>query len=249
MIKGRLNEAKCPIDILRLIYNKWQILSLNVLVNGHGQIGKSTFIQYMANRLKQLQVGIKPKDATWREWDYKKYTSTDPQKFVDLWDKSDGEILALEEAGEQMNYLDWYSVMSRVFSSTTRTQGLKRNICFMITPHSIDIVKRNRECVDFKIWVRKRDDLRRLCVIRPRYIKIDYLRDKYRLGYIRDWHIFYPPKFLEVSIEFTNWLKGFKADIVEKNKEMVGLKPRRNKYDPTKPYSKNNLEDWMVGLL
>lgn len=221
---GKLNEGQCPIDILRLIYNKWQTLSIIILVNGHGQIGKSTFIDYIANRLIHLRDKIPLKDATWQEWDWKKYTTTNPKQFVDLWDKSDGQVLAMEEAGEQMNYLDWYGLMARVFSSTTRTQGLKRNVCFLITPFSKDITKYNREHIDFRVWVMKRDDKRRYCKVRPRYIKINYLKDNYKLGWLRDWHVFYPKKFLPEATKFTNYLKGYKGKVSDKNKEMVGLK-------------------------
>lgn len=209
-----------------MIFNQWQTLSIIILVNGHGQIGKSTFINFCANRLKQIQQGIPLKKAAWKEWDSKKYTSTNPKQFVELWDSSDGEILALEEAGEQMNYLEFWGIMSRVFSSTTRTQGLKRNVCFLITPFSKDITKYNREHVDFRIWVMKRDDKKRYCHVRPRYVKINYLKDNYKLGWIRDWHIFYPPSFLKEATIYTNWLKGFKTDISIKNKELVGLIPK-----------------------
>lgn len=232
-----------------MIYNKWQTLSIIILVNGHGQIGKSTFIDFCANRLIGLRDGIPPKRLKYTEWDWKKYTSTNPKQFVELWDSCDNQVLALEEAGEQMNYLEFWGIMSRVFSSTTRTQGLKRNVCFLITPFSKDITKYNREHVDFRIWVRKRDDVHRYVKITPRYVKINYLKDNYRLGWVRDWHIFYPPRFLKEAEKFTTWLKGYKTDIMEKNKGLVGLKPFTPKYNPSKPYSAENLEPWMRDCL
>lgn len=219
-----LKESQCPIDILRMIYNKWQTLSIIVLVNGHGQIGKSTFISWIANRLCQLRDHVPVKRATWKEWDWQKFTTTSPKQFVKLWDENDGQVLAMEEAGEQMNYLEFWGVMSRVFSSMTRTQGLKRNCCFLITPFSKDITKYNREHVDFRIWVRKRNDKLKYVRITPRYVKINYLKDSYRLGYIHDWHIFYPERFLIQAKAFTDHLKGYKKDIIELNKERVGLK-------------------------
>lgn len=239
MILGRKNEGQIPIDFLRLVYNRGLILSIIVLVNGHGQIGKSTVIHYCANRLKQIQLGIPLNRATWKEWDWRKFTASDPMRFVELWDSNENEILALEEAGELMNYLEWYGVMSRVFSSTTRTQGLKHNICFLVTPRARDITKYNRESVDFKVWVRKRDDLRKLAVVRPRYMKIDYLKDKYKLGYIKDWTIKYPARFLREAKLFTEWLKGYKSDISMKNKELVGLIPKKTYEEQLKESIKN----------
>lgn len=225
MIRNRLNQSQCPIDILRLIVNRSQIYSLIILVNGHSQSGKSTAIFYIANRIIQIRKGIDLKRATWREWDYKRFTTTTPQDFVRLWDENENEILAMEEASYQMNYLDFFGLMGRVFSSTTRTQGIKRQICFLITPHTIDLMKHNREAVDFRIWVKRRDDIHKRTQLRPRFIKIDYLRDKYKLGYIKDWTLQYNHRFLKEAQKYTDWLKGFKSDIVEHNKELVGIKP------------------------
>ncbi len=225
MIIGRKKRFEVPIDILRLIYNKSLQLSIIILVNGHGQIGKSTFIHYVANRLEHIKRGISRKQATWKEWDWKNNTANDPRRFIELWDSPNNHIIALEEAGEQMNYLDWRNTMSRVFSSTTRTQGLMKKVCFLITPHSRDVSKYNREAIDFKIWVKKRDDVRKYAQVIPRYVKIDYLKDKYRLGWLRNWGIHYPVKFLREANKFTDWLKGFKGDISDKNKKLVGLRP------------------------
>jgi len=228
MIRNRKTEQQIPIDFLRLLYNRSLILSIITLINGHGQIGKSTALFYICCRNQQIKKGISLSSAKWNEWDYKKYTATSPRQFVELWDSSENEDLALEEAGEQMNYLEFWNTMSRVFSSTTRTQGLKKNRCYLITPFSRDISKYNRECVDFKVWVRRRDDVRRLCGLRPRYIKIDYLKDKYKLGYLKDWNIFYTKKFLKEAKKYTDHLKQYKRDISEKNKRIVGLIPTKN---------------------
>ncbi|GAG71881.1 unnamed protein product [marine sediment metagenome] len=243
MIVGRKSERQIPIDFLRLLYNKSLYLSIIVLVNGHGQIGKSTVIHYLANRLKQIQKGIPFKKATWNEWDWKRFNSQDPRQFVQLWDENENEVLALEEAGEQMNYLEWYGIMSRVFSSTTNTQGLKKNICFLVTPRSKDITKHNRENVDFRVWVRRRDDIRRTAGVRPRYVRIDYLKDKYRLGWIRDYNIKYSKRSLREAKRFTDHLKTYKSKISAKNKEMVGI------YNPHSPISDRNKPEWINKLL
>ncbi len=158
VIKGRLNERQCSKDLLRLIYNRSLIYSLNIFVIGKGQVGKSTFVHYIANRLKQLKSGISKNKATWKEWDYEKFTTTTPRKFTELWDRNENEILSLEEANEQMNYLEWFGIMATVFSSTTSTLGLKHNICFLITPYFDDIVKHIISLLDFVIILQHRND-------------------------------------------------------------------------------------------
>lgn len=239
----KFNKYEVSIDFLRLVLNKARLFSLIILVNGHGQVGKSTWIQYVANRIKQIQLGIPLKKATWREWDYKKFTSTTPKQFVQLWNENENEVLALEEAGNQLDYTQWYSTMAQVFNQTSNTQGLKHNICFLITPHAVDIVKRQRELVDFKVWVKRRIDAAKLTIVRPRYIKIDYLKDKTRLGYIADWYVKYPTDFLKISREFTNWLKKYKLVIMHELYEQVGL------FNPNKPISDKNKPDWVKEIM
>jgi len=224
MITKRINENQVETDILRFLVNRALTFSIFVLINGHGQVGKSTFLMYLANRIKAIQNGdfrssrgYLNKYARWDLWDYKKNTTTNPVDFVNRWDSCENDIIALEEAGEQMNYLDWLGIMGRVFSSTSATQGRQRNICFLITPHAIDIMKHNREKVDARIWVTKSIREKRYVNIRPRYIKINYLTDKYKLGWVRDWGIIYPPSFLKEATKFTDWLGTWKDRIVEKN--------------------------------
>ncbi len=225
MIIGKKNEQQIRVDVLRLIYNRSLQISQTILVNGHGQIGKSTLVCYACNRLEQIKRNIPLKRATWREWDWKSNTATDPRKFVELWDSNREGILVLEEAGETMPYLEWYGIMSKVFSSTTRVQGRMKNTCFLVTPRSKDITKYNRENVDAKMWVRKRDDIRKYTKVSPRYVKINYLKETYKLGWLRDWEIFYPARFLKEAKKFTLWLEEYKDVIAEKNKRIVGITP------------------------
>ena len=243
LVLQRYTREMINVDILRMILNKSLIYSLIVLINGHGQAGKTTFDWFLGNRFTQIRNGIPLRKATWQEWNWKENTMRTAKEFVKRWDECNGEYLALEEAGETLNYLDWFSTMARVFASTTRTQGLKRNVCALITPHSSDIQKHNKENIDFKIWVRKRVDKIRLAVIVPRYIKIDYLKDKWKLGFIRNWNVFYTPKMLAEAKKYTDWLKEWKSDIADKNMELVGL------YNPNRPITTSNMPEWVEKLL
>lgn len=228
MKDGLFEEYEIPIDILRMIVNKSRKYSLIILVNGHSQVGKTTFIYHIANRIKQIkkgQLNQYDKKNTWREWDAKKFTSTNAYEFVDLWDKYNNEVITLAEASVSLNYLEWFSTMAKVFASTTRVQGLKRNICFLDTVMSTDIQKHNKENVDFRVWVFKRIDRYRICSTRNYWVEIDYAKDKWRLRWLPNWNIQYSKRELDIAKDYTNWIAEFKEDIMERNKQMVGLLP------------------------
>lgn len=239
MIKGRLTERQCRTDLLRLIYNRGLIFSLNVFVIGKGQVGKSTGVHFIANRLTQLKRGIPLNKATWKEWDYKKYCTTTPKDFVRLWDENQNAVLALEEAGEQLNYLEWWGLMARVFSSTTNTQGLKKNTCFLITPYFDDIVKHVRSKIDFVMILHNRDDALRRVIATPKYVRISWKNFKPQFRPIRNMILQYNSKSLKEARKYTAWLEKYKQDIADKNKEKVGL------YNPVKPISEKNMPDWV----
>jgi hypothetical protein len=225
----KFTEEEIPVDILRMHVNRSRKFSLNTLVNGHSQIGKTTWIDYMANRIIQCRQGklyLDDPRITWHEWNAKKFTATNAYDFVELWDKYDNAVLTLAEAGESLNYLEWYSIMAKVFASTTRTQGLKRNICFLDTVMSTDIQKHNKENIDFRIWVFKRIDPLRIAATKNYWVEINYAKDKWRLRWLPNWEITYTNRFLIIAKEYTNWVAGgFKKDIANKNKRLVGMLP------------------------
>lgn len=227
MIKGRKKEKHIKNDFLRLLYNRGLIYSLNVFVIGKGQTGKSSFIFYCANVLKAIQKHgrqIPMKDMTWDYWEYKKFTTTTPQRFVQLWDQYENEILALEEAGEQMNIYDWLGTMNRVFASTTSTQGMKKNLCFLITPYFDDITKHAKGRLDYVVILHHRDDVNKRVIATPRYTRLNWKSFKYDIWNIKDMDMRYDENFLKKANEFTDWLKEYKADIMDDMKKKVGLK-------------------------
>ena len=229
MIANRFDEFKIPIDALRILINRSLILPVIILINGHGQIGKSTFLYHLANRILQIKKGIPKADIKWNEWDYKTYCTTSAKQFVDIYDKSDNQIIALEEAGEQLNYYEWYSVMNQVFSSISRTQGYKRNICILITPHANDLQKHQQRRINFILWVKNKWELSRKARIVPRVLRINYLTlesKNFKYGYIKNWDVIYSATEIAMANLYTEWLKQFKGDIMEGIKEKVGLIPR-----------------------
>lgn len=229
----KYKDWQIPVDILRMIVNRSRKYSVMVLVNGHSQSGKTTFIHHIANRICQIKAGrLSQWDSrnTWKEWEARKFSATNAYEFVDLWDKYNNSVLTLSEAGESLNYLEWFSVMAKVFASTTRTQGLKKNICFLDTVMATDIQKHNKENLDFRIWVAKRYDEARICITRNYWVEIDYAKDKWRLRWLPNWIVHYTKKELRIAKEYTDWIaSGLKQDISERNKQLVGLveKPKQ----------------------
>ena len=243
MIKGRIDENVCKNDFLRLIYNRSLIYSLNIFIIGKGQVGKSTAIFYMANRLKQLRLGIPKNKATWTEWDYKKFTTKTPQKFVKLWDENENEILAMEEAGEQMYYMDWTNIMTRVFSSTTSTHGMKHNVCFLITPYFDDIVKHAKGRLDYIGILYARNDTAKTVQMQPRYTRLNWNSFKHDIKPVQKTTFKYNKKFLIEANKYTDWLKLYKGNIMSKNRNLV------DGYNPSKPYSTKNMPRYMREIL
>jgi hypothetical protein len=249
----KFNDHEIPVDVLRMIINKSRKYSLIILVNGHGQVGKTTFIRHLCCRIEQIRRGLlNPNDPriTWREWDEDKFTATSAQDFVRIWNDNDGAVMTLAEASTTLYYMDWMQVMARVFNSTTTTQGLKRNICILDTVMATEIMKKAKEKVDFRIWVAKRYDAARLCITRNYWVEINYAKDKWRLRWLPDWILRYSPKELCICKDYTRKIaETLKADEARLNEQRVGLLPYHKPYDPSKPYSKDNMEDWMRELL
>lgn len=246
----KLTPADVPVDILRAPVNRSRNYSLIMLVTGHGQVGKTTAIWYMANRMMQIRKGLlNPYDPriTWREWDAKNLTAMNAKDFVRLWNNSSDSILTLSESSTTLYYMDWMQVMARVFNSTTTTQGLKHNICFLDTVMATEIMQKARDKLDYRVEVHKRNDYLRLAQIRSGYILIDYLRDRWKLIPYNQWDLIYPLKALLMSKEYTDWVAGtMKKEEAEENERRVGL---IEDYDRNKPISDKNCPDWMKEII
>jgi len=182
-------------------------------------------------------------DNTWNEWDEKKYTATNAYEFVKIWNENNDAVLTLAECSETLNYLEWFTVMAKVFNSTTTTQGLKKNICFLDTVLSTDIMKHAKEKIDFRIWVKFRNDFYRICGTDSYWVEIQYAKDKWRLRWVGYWNYQYEKRELLLANNYTNWIAEFKEDVSERNLELamqsVGI------YNPKKPISNKNMPDWV----
>lgn len=247
----KYTEEEIPVDILRMMINKSRKYSIVILVNGHGQVGKTTFIRHIANRIMQIKkhkrLNPYDPDNTWNEWDDRKFTATNAYEFVKIWNENNDAVLTLAEASETLNYLDWYSIMGKVFDSTTTTQGLKRNICFLDTCFSMDLMKHAREKIDFRIWVYKRYDYFRKCITRNYWVEINYAKDKWRLRWLPNWEFQYEERELLLANRYTNWIAEFKEGVSKRNLELamqsVGI------YNPNKPITEKNMPKYFRQIL
>ena len=239
MITGRLNEYQCKTDFLRLMTNRWLIYSLNCFIVGKGQVGKSTGVWYMANRMKQLRNRVTRTKATWKEWDWENYTTTDPRKFAKLWDECNDEILSLEEVSQTMYYLDWTNTMSRVFSNATNVLGMKHNFCFLITPYFGDLVKNARDKIDYVGLFHHKDLTRMRVSVIPKYVRLNWNTFKPELKRINPMRIDYTKKILRESEKYTEWLKEYKAKVSKRNISLA------DGYDPDKPMSMKNMPSYV----
>lgn len=227
----KFSEEEIPIDLLQMIVNKSRKYSLIILVNGHGQVGKSTFIYYLANRIMQIKrygrLEANDPRNTWREWNAYTHSADNAKDFVRIWSENTEDVCVLQECSETLNRYEWWNVMGRVFNSTHTTQGLYHNISILDTVMSTDIMKTAKEKIDFRVAVVKRIDQMRLAKIKNYWVEIDYAKDKWRLRWMHPWDIFYSWRFLLEAQKYTKWLEtDLKQRVMLENKMKVGLVER-----------------------
>jgi hypothetical protein len=243
----KFTDEEIPIDILQMIVNKSRKYSLIVLCNGHGQIGKSTFIWYLANRIMQIKKYGRlyswDEKNTWEEWDSRGHSADNAYDFVRVWDENTEDVCVLQEVSETLNRYEWWNMMGRVFNSTTTTQGLKHNISILDTVMSTDIMKTAKEKVDFRIAVTKRIDSLKICRVQPYWVEVNYAKDKWRLRWLHPWDVQYTARQLLKAKIYTDWLAtDLKRRIMEENKMKVGM------FVPNRPISERNMPNWMYDV-
>jgi len=226
-----LKQEDMPVDCIRTPFNLSNKYSLIILVGGHSQSGKTTLIWYLANRIMQLRKygyrALDPKAPcnTWREWDCFKYSALDAKDFVRLWNSNENAVLTLSESSTTLYYQEWFSMMARVFNSTTTTQGLKHNICFLDTVMETELMQKARDKIDYRIELHKRVDYLRKANVRSGWTLIDYLGMKWILIRNNEWNCYYTPRMLLLSKEYTDWIANtLKKQEALLNEQRVGLR-------------------------
>ena len=216
------------VDIIRAPTNKSHNYSLIILITGHGQVGKTTAVWYLANRMMQIRQGklyLDDPRITWREWDWARNTAITAQDFVRLWNDNTDAILALAEPSTKLYYMEWMGVMGRVFNSTTTTQGKQRNICFLDTVMATEIMQKARDKVDYRIAMYNRNDYYRTVQARSGFVNMDYLRDKWMLITYPTFDVEYSKRMILMAKQYTDWISAtLKKDEAEENELRVGLR-------------------------
>jgi len=114
---------------------------------GCQRIGKSFVAIWLAYLLYKIQ--DKPFDPT-------KNTYYEPEKAImDLGEKN-REAIIIDEAGDVMDYQEWYKQAHRALRSMINTQAYKNNLYIFISPFTAQIDKSIRIHWDFLIRVKAR---------------------------------------------------------------------------------------------
>ena len=236
-----LTIEDCEVDILRSMFNRANKYSIITLVGGHSQSGKTTLVWYLCNRICQLRKygyrALNPFDKInkWNEWDGFKFSAITPQDFVRIWNNNENAVLTLSEASTSLYYMDWMQVMARVFNSTTTTQGLKHNICFLDTVMESELMQKARDKIDYRIEVHKRDDYNKRANIRSGWSLIDYLGMKWMLIRYNTWILQYNSEILLKSKKYTDWIaETIKRKEAELNEQRVGLRSTEKEIEMAK---------------
>jgi hypothetical protein len=205
-----------------------------IIFTGNTQAGKSTSSWYLANKIMQYKKNVdKP---TFDEWNYKEFCCQNLDEFIDKVDKYDNELIAIEEAGFQLDSKEWYSKENRIFNKILQTQAYKHNIYFIVLPYACGIAKDHRRMIDMLLWVKKKIEDKKISLIYPVLIRKQYWKldeTDYKPFFFPKMLIKYNGVILEKSKEYTDWLIDYKKTILEKLKhDMRDMK----KYDEKKIY-------------
>jgi hypothetical protein len=181
---------------------------------------------------------------TWREWEGLKYSATTPQEFVRIWNNNEDAVLTLSEASTTLYYMDWMSVMSRVFNSTTTVLGKQHNICFLDTVMESELMQKARDKIDYRIELHRRNDFNKTANVRSGWTLIDYLGMKWMLIRNNEWNCHYSNKMLLMARQYTDWIaETCKKREAEENERRVGLRPYTPRFNPSKPVSMRNIPE------
>lgn len=219
------------------LVNKSKSYAILGLIQGEMQIGKSTLLWMLANNISLLKDGV--------EWDYKKYCARSFNEFLDMVDRYDNKILAVEEAGRTFNISTWYDQVNKLMNLLITTQAYKHNIYILVLPCGLGLPNAHRRFVNIGIEVLKRWEALnmvsfRATVYKRRYWKL--IEDDIWYNWLPTVYHIYNGEELRKATEFTDWLIEFKKDIMSEIKNEA----RNDGFNPKKPMSMKNCPDWVM---
>jgi hypothetical protein len=166
--------------------------------------------------------------------------TSDVERFAEMYEKFDHNIIILDEASDSLYVYDWNSLFQKVFSTINDTQAYKQNIVFLILPMVHKLGKIHRYDVDAIIMTRK---MRNYTTKQPEiFYKYQIHMKNYndltmrppRVMTILDWcgPVPLPPEHLWKTY-LTEGQKQFKDKIMQKNLQAM-MKKRGQKIQPAR---------------
>jgi hypothetical protein len=196
---------KANLSILEeYILNKTKHFQLVIAVQGYMQMGKSTLVWFLMNKLSKLRGE--------GEWDFKKYCARDLTEFIDMIDKYEDKLLVYEEASKDISVNKWYDNLNYFFNIIMQTQAYKHNLVTLVFPHVAGISKRQRYFIKLGLEVTERIDTPELkaTIFRPTiYTRYFYKLDENDI-YYKWWgscFVKWKEEDLIKAKEYTTWIE------------------------------------------
>lgn len=210
----------------RFLIQKSKGYSLNLGYTGEMQSGKSTFSFWNFDEICRIKNILDPKNWTENFWDYEKYCARSFDQFCNLVDQNNHKVIVVEEAGFDYGNLDWFKLQSKLFNKIWQTQAYKRNIYGIVLPHMLSFGKAHRHMINFLFYVEAKIEHRRISIVKPQYIKREYWKlkdDNLKQAFLNIITVQYSKDQLKRAKQYTNWLEGFKKEIMESIKMSAGI--------------------------
>ncbi len=186
-----------------------------VAVVGDTQKGKSTFVNWISNEICRIKHALGLfKDSYWR---YKELCAKEFKDFRRYVEDNNNTVVAIEEAGWQLSGDEWWSLENKLFNRIAQTQAYKRNIYFLVMPSGQDISRRNRGVLNFIFSVEKKNVILRRAFVKPNFVKHKHwlLKDRnFSQVWLNPMLFEYEDFEINRAKEYTNWLEGYKSEIM-----------------------------------
>lgn len=76
-----------------------------------------------------------------RKFSFSKNVAGSIEKWFELYDKTDHNVIILDEASVSLYLYDWSNILQKVFTHVTNTQAYKHNIVFLVLPQVSELGK------------------------------------------------------------------------------------------------------------
>lgn len=187
-----------------------------VAIVGDTQKGKSTFNYWLSNEICRIKAGLGLMKNPY--WDWKNLTARSFEQFKELVRTYKNNVIVIEEAGTHLDADEWWTLENKLYNKIVQTQAFRRNVYILVCPSSRDIAKKHRATLNMMFSVERKNVRQRRAMIKPNFIKKKHwlLRDR---NYVQYWlnriAIEYDREFLIEAKKYTDWLEGYKDEILD----------------------------------